>query len=112
MNVLQMVQGSGKVRALNLSKWGKNRIVESEKIAKMANLHYLILDGCAVSGEFGSISSELRWLRWRYMPLTQLPPMQNFSKLISLDFSESTEVANIWVESDPALEVCFTEVLS
>ena len=105
-----MVQGLSKVRALNLSNSGSNRF-ESESFARLTNLHFLTLDGCKVDGDFGSIFKELRWLQWRYMPLTYLPPMASFSKLISLDFSESTKLASLWVESDSAFEVCYIQVM-
>ena len=62
-----MVQGLKKVRALNLAN---NRKIEfeSKNLTKMTNLHFLVLDGCNVSGDLKIISKELRWLQWRYMP--------------------------------------------
>ena len=93
-----------KVRALNLANSGRTKF-ECKNLAKMTNLHFFVLDGCYVSGDLGSISKELRWLRWRYMPLEFIPPTLNLSNLISLDFSWSTMLANTWVESNSALEV-------
>ena len=102
-----MIQGSLKnVRALNLSNTQRYAF-ESENFGKMPNLHFLILDGCNMNGNLGSISKELRWLRWRYMPLMQFPVMLNLSRLISLDFFGSKELVNIWTESNPPLEVCY-----
>lgn len=103
-----MVQVINKVRALNLTK-SKKRKFEAKNFTKMTNLHYLILDDCNVSGNFGNISRELRLLRWRRMPSTQVPPILNFSNLVSLDFSQSTMIASTWIESNLALEVCFTD---
>jgi hypothetical protein len=98
------------VRSLNLANSQKHKF-ETKNFAKMRNLHFLILDGCDVSGDFESIWEELRWLRWRHMPMTHLPPILNLSNLISLDFSHSTKLANVWTESDPALEVCYMNLL-
>lgn len=108
--VVLMVQGSNNVRALNLVNSGKTKF-ESENFAKMTNLHFLIVDGCNVSGDFGNISKELRFLQWRNMPLIHIPPSIKFLfNLISLDFSQSTKLARIWTESDPALEVCYVNL--
>ncbi|KAG0575915.1 hypothetical protein KC19_5G039800 [Ceratodon purpureus] len=94
-----------KVRALNLANIGEHEFA-FENFAKMVNLHFLILDGCNVSGNLEGVSKELRCLRWRHMPLTNVPSMLNLSNLISLDFSESTNLANMWTQSSPALEAC------
>ncbi|KAG0504123.1 hypothetical protein KC19_N018900 [Ceratodon purpureus] len=96
---------SNKVRAINLANIPEHEFA-FEDFAKMENLHFLTLDGCNVSGNLAGISKELRCLRWRHMPLTNAPSMQNLSNLISLDFSYSTKLANIWTQSDPALEAC------
>ena len=83
-----------------------------EKFPKMRNLHYLVLDGCNVSGNLGGISKELRYIQWKYMPLTSLPPIPNLSKLVSLDFFESTNLlVDILIESKLAFEViCHTNL--
>ncbi|KAG0608634.1 hypothetical protein M758_8G121100 [Ceratodon purpureus] len=94
-----------KVRVLNLSS-SRTCKFKYDDFQKMINLHYLILDGCDVSGNVGCVLRELRWLQWRNMPSTQIPPMLNFSNLVSLDFSDSTHLANAWIESNPALEAC------
>ncbi|KAG0564039.1 hypothetical protein KC19_8G078200 [Ceratodon purpureus] len=98
-------EGYNKVRALNLAKsW--RRKYECASFAKMTNLHYLILDGCDVSGNFDNVSKELRWLQWRNMPLINLPQMFDFLNLVSLDFAESPCLASIWTESNSATEGC------
>ncbi|KAG0601411.1 hypothetical protein M758_11G108300 [Ceratodon purpureus] len=97
--------GYNKVRALNLAK-SRKRKYECESFAKMTNLHYLILDGCDVSGNFDNVSKELRWLQWRNMPLKHVPRMWNFLNLVALDFSNSPGLASIWSESDSATEGC------
>jgi len=104
------MQGANNVRALSLANSRKDRF-DAMNFAKMTNLHFLILDGCDVIGDLGSMLNELRWLQWRYMPLTHLPLMLDLSNLISLDFSYSTKLATIWAESDPAWEVCYLNLL-
>ncbi|KAG0607725.1 hypothetical protein M758_8G049800 [Ceratodon purpureus] len=94
-----------KVRALNLAK-SRRRKYECESFGKMTNLHYLILDGCDVNGNFETFSKELRWLRWRNMPLVHLPQMFDFMNLVSLDFSQSPCLASMWTESNSATEGC------
>ncbi|KAG0615586.1 hypothetical protein M758_5G053300 [Ceratodon purpureus] len=96
---------SNKVRALNLAKSGGHKFA-FEDFASMENLHFLNLDGCNVSGNLEGISKELRFLQWREMPLTSLPSMLSLSNLISLDFSKSTKLANIWAQSWSSLEAC------
>ncbi|KAG0576085.1 hypothetical protein KC19_5G054400 [Ceratodon purpureus] len=96
---------SNKVRALNLAKSGEHKFA-FEDFAIMDNLHFVILDGCNVSGNLEGISKELRFLQWREMPLTSLPSMLSLSNLISLDFSYSTKLANIWAQSGSSLEAC------
>ncbi|KAG0607534.1 hypothetical protein M758_8G036000 [Ceratodon purpureus] len=98
-------EGQNNVRVLNLAN-SRKRKFKYDDFGKMTNLHYLVLDGCDVSGNIGCVSRELRWLQWRNMPLTHIPPMLDFSNLVSLDFSYSTLLANAWVESNPALEAC------
>ncbi|KAG0615472.1 hypothetical protein M758_5G044100 [Ceratodon purpureus] len=94
-----------KVRALNLANISEHEFA-FEDFAKMENLHFLTLDGCNVSGNLDGVSKELRCLRWRHMPLTNAPSLLNLSNLTSLDFSYSTKLANMWTQSDPALEAC------
>ena len=102
--VIIVMQNSNKVRAMSLVSRGEHNF-DAKNFEEMRNLHFLILDGCNVDGNLGSISKELRYLQWRYMPQTHIRAMLNFSNLVSLDFSKSTKLANIWVEADSGLEV-------
>ena len=102
--VIIVMQNSNKVRAMSLFNGGEHNF-DAKNFEEMCNLHFLILDGCNVDGNLGSISKELRYLQWRHMPQTHIPSMLNFSNLVSLDFSESTKLANTWVEAEPGLEV-------
>ena len=94
------------MRALNLVHSRKYKF-EAENFTKIPSLHFLVLDGCYVNGNLDSKWEELRWLRWRYMPLPHLPPILDLSNLILLDFSWSTNLANLWAESDSTLEVLY-----
>ncbi|KAG0576081.1 hypothetical protein KC19_5G054000 [Ceratodon purpureus] len=96
---------SNNVRALNLAKSGEHKFA-IEDLASMDNLHFLILDGCNVSGNLEGISKELRYLQWRKMPLTNMPSMLSLSNLISLNFSKSTKLADIWAQSGSSFEAC------
>ena len=104
--IVVMMQVLKKLRALNLSKNSKHTF-EAKNFAKMPNLHFLILDGCSVEGDFENISKELRCLQWKNMPLMHLPSIWNLSNLVSLDFSNSSQLANIWTNSNPTLEVIY-----
>jgi hypothetical protein len=99
------------VRALNLANSDKRK-VESKHFARMPNLHFLVLDGCDLSGNLECISKELRWLQWRDMPLAHFPHCLNLSNLTSLDFSRSSKLVETWVESNLALEVCSLDPFS
>ena len=72
----------------------------------MPNLHYLGLpDGCMVNGELKYILRELRWLRWRGLPYKDVTMDLDLSQLTSLDFSQSSNLASLWVDSSTSLEV-------
>ena len=102
--VIIVMENSKKVRAMSLVSGGRHSF-DVKNFEEMPNLHFLTLDGCDVDGNLESIAKELRYLWWRHMPQTHIPPMQNFSNLVSLDFSWSIKLANTWIESEPALEV-------
>lgn len=92
--------------ALNLAACRKRKF-DAESFANMPNLHYLKLpNGCSVDGDFRCISRELRLLQWRGMPFARVPRKLNLFHLLSLDFSDSTNLASLWTESNGSLEVC------
>lgn len=83
-----------KVRALNIAKnWNCKYGVE--KFAKMPNLHFLVLDGCNVSGNLKNIANKLQGLRWRNMLSIELFGKLDLSNLVSLDLSYSTKLVNL-----------------
>ncbi|KAG0607740.1 hypothetical protein M758_8G051100 [Ceratodon purpureus] len=98
-------QGPMKVRAVNLANGGEPEL-KFEYFTKMTNLHFLVLDGCFLDGGHTIISKKLRCLQWRHMPMIQRPLVLNLTNLISLDFSQSTNAASLWAESNSALEGC------
>ena len=105
-----VLQGTSKTIALNLVG-SQKREFEAENFTNMPNLHYLGLpDECMVNGELKCISRELRWLRWRGMPYKDVPMDLDLSQLTSLDFSESSNLASLWVDSSTSLEVHFNHI--
>jgi hypothetical protein len=60
----------------------------------MERLHYLVVDGCEVSGDFKRFPKRLRYLQWRAMPYSQIPTTLDLSSLSMLDLSKSDEVVN------------------
>lgn len=92
--------------ALNLAG-SRKRKFDAESFANMQNLHFLILpNGCSVNGDLTCISRELRLLRWRDMPFACVPSEINLFHLLSLDFSQSTNLASLWTQSNVSLAVC------
>ncbi|KAG0616699.1 hypothetical protein M758_5G135300 [Ceratodon purpureus] len=73
---------SNKVRAINLANSGKHNF-GFEDIARMENLHILILGGCDLSGNFEGISKELQDLLRSQMPLRNVPSMLDHSMLFN-----------------------------
>lgn len=99
-------QGTKKTRALNLVG-SRKRKFEAEDFINMPNLHFLELpDGCIVNGDFKCMPKELRWLRWRGMSFSHIPTNLDVSQLTSLDFSESTDMASLWIEANDNFEGC------
>ena len=98
------------MRMLNFTN-NEEHVINANFFPKMSNLHFLILDGCYVVGDLDRISEELRWLQWRFIPLTHLPPISNLFNLISLDLSLSDNLANAWVITDSTLKVCYANLL-
>ena len=76
------------MRALNFEN-AREHFIGVKMLAKMSNLHFLVLDGHHLEGDFENIPKELRWLQWRHIPMTYLPFMSNLLNLVSLDISMS-----------------------
>jgi hypothetical protein len=62
----------------------------------MNKLHFLLLDGDNVKGDFSTWSRELSWLQWMNSNLLALPLDLNLPKLAVLDLTSNKELIQIW----------------
>ena len=101
------VQGTEQTMALSLS--GSQRLkFEVQNFINMPNLHYLIFpNGCNLIGNLENISKRLRWLQWRNIPFAYILMELNLFYLTLLDFSRSSNLASLWIDSNISLEVNF-----
>ena len=98
------VQGTKHIRSLTLA--GSKRKFCAEEFEKMERLHYLVVDGCEVSGDFKRFPKRLRYLQWRAMPYSQIPTTLDVSSLSMLDLSKSDKLVNLWSNSKLPMQVC------
>ncbi|KAG0598623.1 hypothetical protein M758_12G088800 [Ceratodon purpureus] len=104
--ILFAYHGVEETVALNLAR-SRKRKFDAKYFTNVPNLHYLRLpDGCKMYGDLKCISKQLRWLQWRKMPYQNVPKELNLIHLLSLDFSQSTKLASLWVESNDSLKGC------
>eukprot|EP01018_Ginkgo_biloba_P008335 Gb_08632 [translate_table: standard] len=77
--VLQKRLGTQSVRCISFrgGRGISEIILQSECFALMPNLQLLWLDGTYIGGDFGQLSLNLRWLRWKSCPLRCLPSEWN-----------------------------------
>ncbi len=68
----------------------------AENYIGMNRLHFLLLDGDNVKGDFSTWSQELNWLQWTNSDLSALPLELNLRKLAVLDLSFNKELMQIW----------------
>ncbi len=69
----------------------------AENYTGMSRLHFLLLDGDNVKGDFSTWSRELSWLQWINSDLSALPLEQlDLQKLAMLDLTSNTELMQIW----------------
>jgi hypothetical protein len=62
----------------------------------MSRLHFLLLDGDNVKGDFSTWSRELSWLQWMDSDLSTLPLELDLRKLAVLDLISNKELMQIW----------------
>ncbi len=63
----------------------------------MSRLHFLLLDGDNVEGDFSTWSRELIWLQWMNSDLSTLPlELLNLRKLMVLDLNSNKKLIQIW----------------
>jgi len=68
----------------------------AENYVGMNKLHFLLLDGDNVKGDFSTWSRELSWLQWRNSDLSTLPLELNLRKLAVLDLTSNEQLTQIW----------------
>jgi hypothetical protein len=62
----------------------------------MSTLHFLLLDGDNVKGDFSTWSQELTWLQWINSNLSALPSELDLRNLAVLDLISNKELMQIW----------------
>ncbi len=62
----------------------------------MSTLHFLLLDGDNVKGDFSTWSQELTWLQWINSDLSALPSELDLRNLAVLDLTSNKELTQIW----------------
>jgi len=62
----------------------------------MSRLHFLLLDGDNVKGDFSTWSRELSWLQWRDSDLSTLPSELDLRMLAVLDLTSNKELMQVW----------------
>jgi hypothetical protein len=68
----------------------------AENYIGMSKLHFLLLDGDNVKGDFSTWSRELSWLQWMNSDLSALPLELDLQKLAVLDLTYNKELMQIW----------------
>jgi hypothetical protein len=104
--VLANREETNRVRGLSVAGKRNGAACVAENYTSMNQLHFLLLDGCDVKGDFSTWSLELSWLQWRSSPLSALPLKLDLLKLAVLDLTDSKSLTRIW-PSDSELEVEF-----
>ncbi len=67
----------------------------AENYIGMNRLHFLLLDGDNVKGDFSTWSRELNWLQWTNSDLLALPSKLDLRKLAVLDLSSNEKLMQI-----------------
>jgi hypothetical protein len=97
--VLQNKEGTNKVRGLSTFGIGRDGIGATnvaENYIGMNRLHFLLLDGDNVTGNFSTWSRELRWIQWTNSDILTLPSQLDLPKLVMLDLTSNKELMQIW----------------
>jgi hypothetical protein len=68
----------------------------AENYIGMNRLHFLLLDGDNVKGDFSTWSRELIWLQWMYSDLSALPLELDLQKLVVLNLTSNNKLMQIW----------------
>jgi ABC-type metal ion transport system substrate-binding protein len=62
----------------------------------MKRLHFLLLKGVNVEGDFSNWSRELSWLQWINSDLLALPSKLKLQNLAVLDLTSNKKLMRIW----------------
>jgi hypothetical protein len=68
----------------------------AENYEGMKRLHFLLLKGVNVEGDFSNWSQELSWLQWINSDLSTLPSKLKLQKLAVLDLTSNKKLKQIW----------------
>jgi hypothetical protein len=68
----------------------------AENYIGMSRLHFLLLDGDNVKGDFSTWSRELSWLQWMNLDLLRLPLEVDLQKLAVLKWTSNKKLMQIW----------------
>ncbi len=68
----------------------------AENYIGMSRLHFLLLDGDNVKGDFSTWSRELSGLQWMDSNLSTLPLELDLQKLAVLNLTSNKELIQIW----------------
>ncbi|CAN5967234.1 unnamed protein product [Sphagnum jensenii] len=96
---LKTAIGTNKVRGLStfgVGHGGNGATNVAENYIGMNRLHFLLLDGDNVKGDFSTWSRELSWLQWMNSNLLALPLELDLRKLAVLDLTSNKELMQIW----------------
>ncbi|CAK9231015.1 unnamed protein product [Sphagnum troendelagicum] len=97
--VLQNKEGTNQVRGLSTFGIGYDGIGVTdvaENYRGMSRLHFLLLDGDNVKGDFSDWSRELSWLQWINSDLTALPSKLHLRNLAVLNLTSNKKLMQIW----------------
>ncbi len=68
----------------------------AENYIGMTRLHFLLLDGDNVKGDFSTWSQELSWLQWKSSDISALPLELDLRNLVVLDLTSNKKLTQIW----------------
>ncbi|CAM6028769.1 unnamed protein product [Sphagnum balticum] len=97
--VLQNKEGTNQVRGLStfgIGCGGIDATNVAENYIGVSRLHFLLLDGDNVKGDFSTWSRELSWLQWMDSNLSALPLELDLQMLAVLDLTSNKKLMQIW----------------
>ncbi|XP_054781584.1 disease resistance protein RPV1-like isoform X2 [Prosopis cineraria] len=99
VDVLRNNNGTMAIKGLALNMSRNNSLSFSTKaFKKMKRLRLLQLDHVQLAGDYGYLSTELRWLRWHGLPLKNLPMDLCLEKTVVIDLKWSN-LTEVWEKS-------------